>query len=75
MEQNTGYFELSTAQHIWGGFFTNHQYLITLYLQYLALLRPVLLPVVDVGGLELISQPSTVPVQFSLMSDTVDKVL
>ena len=31
-------------------YFTHHQELITLYLQYLALMRPVLLPVVNVAG-------------------------
>ena len=36
-----------------GWYFTHHQQLITLYLQYLALQRPLLLPVVNVAGREL----------------------
>jgi len=32
-----------------GWYFTHHQELITLYLQYLALMRPLLLPVVNVA--------------------------
>ena len=35
-----------------GWYFTHHQELITLYLQYLALMRPLLLTVVNVAGLE-----------------------
>ena len=52
MQQNTVYLNLSTAQHVSDGISTHHQ-LITLYLQYLALMRPVLLPVVNVDGREL----------------------
>jgi len=37
------YLNLSNAQHVSGGISTHHQELITLYLQYLALMRPLLL--------------------------------
>jgi len=52
MQQNTVYLNLSNAQHVSGGISTHHQELITLYLQYLALMRPLLLPVVNVAGRE-----------------------
>ena len=42
----------AAALHVSGGISTHHQELITLYLQYLALLRPLLLPVVNVTGWE-----------------------
>jgi len=45
MQQNTVYLNLSTAERVSGGFSTHHQELITLYLQYLALMRPLLLNV------------------------------
>ena len=38
MQQNTVYLNLSTAQHVSGCISTHHQELISLYLQYLALL-------------------------------------
>ena len=50
MQQNTVYLNLLTAHHVSGGISTHHQELITLYLQYLALMRPLLLPVVNVTG-------------------------
>jgi len=52
MQQNTIYLNLFTAQHVSGGISTHHHELITLYvyLQYLALMRPLLLPVVNVAG-------------------------
>ena len=53
MQQYTVYLYLSTAQHVSGGISTHHQELISLYLQYLALLGPLLLPVVSVAGWEL----------------------
>jgi len=50
--QNTVYLNLSTAVHVSGVISAHHQQLITLYLQHLALLRPLLLPVVNVTGPE-----------------------
>jgi len=47
MQQNTVYLYLSTALHVSGGISTRHQELIALYLQYLALMRQLLLPVAD----------------------------
>jgi len=54
MQQNAVYLNLSTAEHASAGISTHHQELITLYLQYLVLMRQVLLPVVNVTGPELI---------------------
>ena len=54
MQENTVYLNLSTAQHVSGPITTHHQDLLTLYLQYLELLRPLLLPLVNVAGLELV---------------------
>ena len=48
MQQYTVYLYLQTALHISCGISTYHQELIPLYLQYLALLRPLLLAVVNV---------------------------
>ena len=48
MQQYTVYLYLQTALYVSGGIFTQHQQLISLNLQYLELLRPLLLPVVDV---------------------------
>jgi len=48
MEQYTLYLYLQTALHVSGAIPTHHQQLISLYLQYLALLRPILLPVTNV---------------------------
>jgi len=56
MQLYTVYLNLSTAQHISDGISTHHQQLISLYVQYLALLRPLLLPVVNVTGWELLIQ-------------------
>ena len=53
MQQYTVYLYLQTAVHVSGGIFTHLQQLISLNLQYLALLRPLLLPVVDVTGWQL----------------------
>jgi len=47
MQQYTVYLYLSTALHISCGISTHHQQLISLYLQYVALLRPLLLPIVS----------------------------
>jgi len=60
MQQYTFYLYLQTAVHVSGGIPTHHQELISLYVQYLALLRPLLLPVLNVTGLELV--PSSHPV-------------
>ena len=54
MQQNTVYLNLLTAQHVSGAISTHHQDLLTLYLQYLELLTPLLLPLVNVAGLELV---------------------
>jgi len=48
MQQYTVYLYLQTALHVSGGISTHHQQLTSLYLQYLALLRLLLLPVVSV---------------------------
>ena len=48
MQHYTVHLYLQTALHVSGGISTHHQDLISLYLQYLALLRPLLLPVVNV---------------------------
>jgi len=53
MQQYTVYLYLQTALLVSGGISTHHQELISLYLQYLALLRPLLLPVMNVTGWEL----------------------
>ena len=53
MQQFTVYLYLQTALHVSGGISTYHQQLMSLNLQYLALLRPLLLPVVDVIGWQL----------------------
>jgi len=47
MRQYTVCLYLQTALHVSGGISTHHQELISLYLQYLTLLRPLLLPVVS----------------------------
>jgi len=47
MQQNTVYLNLSTAHHVSCGISTHHQELITLYLQYLALMRPLMPDTVD----------------------------
>ena len=48
MQQYAFYLYLHTALHVSGGISTDHQELISPYLQYLALFRPLLLPVVSV---------------------------
>jgi len=48
MQQYTIYLYLQTAVHVSGSICTYLQELITLYLQCLALMRPLLLPVVNV---------------------------
>ena len=55
MQQNS-LFKSVNCSTCFGWYFTHHQELMTLYLQYLALLRLVLLLVVNVAGRELIQQ-------------------
>jgi len=75
MQQYTVYLHLEIALHVSGGISTHHQELISLYVQYLALLRPLLLPVVNVTGWELAvptqSRSRQVAVAVSVMPDTV----
>ena len=53
MQRYTVYLYLQTALHGSGVIYTHHQELILLYLQYLALLGPLMLPVVSVTGWDL----------------------
>jgi len=55
MQQYTVYVYLQTALNVSGSIPTHHQELISPYLQYLALLRPLLLPVVSLTGWELVT--------------------
>jgi len=48
MQQYTVYLYLQTPLHVSGGISMHHQELISLYLQYLALMRPLLPTVVNV---------------------------
>jgi len=80
MQQYTVYLYLRNSLYISGGIFTHHQELISLYLQKVALLGPLLLPVVSVTGWELVSIPMQsrsrqVAVTVSIMPDTVDAVI
>jgi len=50
MQQYTIYLYLQAALHVSGGIATHYQDLTSLYLQYLALLGPLLLLVVNVAG-------------------------
>jgi len=50
MQQYAAYLYLQIALHVSGGISTHHQELISLYLQHLALMRLLLLPVVKVAG-------------------------
>jgi len=74
MPQYTVYLYLGTALHVSGGISTHHQKLISLYLQYLALLRPLLLPVVSVTRW-IQSRSRQIAVMVSIMPDTVDTVI
>ena len=47
MQQYTVYLYLQTALHVSGGISIHHQELISLYLQYLVLLRPLMPDTVD----------------------------
>ena len=53
MQRYTIYFSLETALHVSGGISTHHQEYIQLYLQHLALVKPLLLPAAIVEELEL----------------------
>jgi len=77
MQQYTVYLYLQTALHISGGIFTNYQEPISLYLHYLALLRPLLLPVMNVTRWELSyhSRSRQVAVVVSIKPYTVDTVI
>jgi len=50
MQQYAVYLCLQTAVHVSGGISTHHQELITLYLQCLTLMRPLLLPILNMTG-------------------------
>ena len=66
----------TTALHVSGGISTHHQELVSLYLQYPVLMRPLLLPVVN--GWELVpiqSRSGQVAVTVSLMPDTVETMI
>jgi len=65
-QDTTEYFFLNllTVQHVSGGIFIHHQELITLYLQYVALMRPPAQP-----------RSRQATVQASFMPNTVDTVL
>ena len=53
MQRYTVYLYLETALHVSGGISTHHQEHTQLYLQYLVLVRPLLLPAAIVEELEL----------------------
>jgi len=73
MQQYTVYLYLQTALHVSGCISTHHQQLMSLYLQYLALSRPLLLPAVSVTGW-IQSRSRQVAVTVSVMPDIVDTV-
>jgi len=78
MQQYTVYLYLQTALHVSSGICTHHQELISLYLQYLTLVRPLLLPVVDATRrypVPIQSRPRQVAVTVSIMPDTADTVI
>jgi type IV secretory pathway ATPase VirB11/archaellum biosynthesis ATPase len=54
MQRYTVYLSLETALHVSGGISTHHQEHIQLYLQHLALVKPLLLPAAIVEALELV---------------------
>ena len=71
MQQYTFYLYLSIALHVSGGISTHLQELITLYLQYLVLMGPLLLPIVDVGTSTTVSRNGPINARycgFSVMS-------
>ena len=60
MQRYTVHLPLETALHVSGGISTHHQEYIQLYLQHLALVKPLLLPAVIVEELEQSSNSSTI---------------
>ena len=52
MQRYTVYLFLEAAVHVWGGISTHHQEHTQLYLQHLALVKPLLLPAAIVDELE-----------------------
>ena len=54
MQRYTVYLYLETALHVAGGISTHHQEHTQLYLQHLALVKPLLLPAAIVEELELV---------------------
>jgi len=78
VQQYTVYLYLQTGLHASGGISTHHQELISLNLQYLALLRPSMLPVVNVTGWEPVPiqlRSRQVAVTILIRTDTVDIVI
>jgi len=79
MQQYTVYLYLQIALHVSGVISTHHQELISIYVQYLALLRPLLLPVVNVTGWGLAvptqSRSRQVAVTVSIMPHTVHTLI
>jgi hypothetical protein len=59
MQRYTVYLSLKTALHVSGGVSTHHQEHTQLYLQHLALVKPLLLPVDIVEELELQSSSNS----------------
>ena len=72
MQRYTFYLFLETALHVSGGISTHHQEYIQLYLQYLALVRPLPLPAAIVDELERSSNSSTTAVTVSQVPYAVD---
>ena len=60
MQRYTVHLFLETDLHVSGGISTHHQEHIQLYLQHLALVKPLLLPVAIMEELELRSNSSTI---------------
>ena len=60
MQRSTVYLYLETALHVSGGISTHHQEHTQLYLQYLVLVKPLLLPAGIVEEFELRSNSSTI---------------
>ena len=60
IQNYTVYLSLETALHVSGGISTHHQEHTQLYLQHLALVKPLLLPVAIVEALEYSSNASTI---------------
>ena len=71
MQQYTLYFYICKLLYLFrGGISIHHQEFISLYLQYLALMRSLLLPVVNVTGWELGSHPVTIQFTVQLFRST-----